>query len=250
MTVERVTEKPARALLLAGGLGTRLQPLTLSVPKCLVPVGGKSLLDYWLEKLADAGVKDARINTHHLASEVRRKIEQVNRHTGLALAECYEPQLLGSAGTIRENRDLADGARDVLIIYADNLSSINLGHFLACHRARKAPMTMLLFHAPHPEACGIAELDSENTIIDFIEKPDRPKSDLANAGIYALSAAAYREIADRGGFDIGFDILPTFIGRMKGYVFDGYHRDIGSPASLRQAEEDVNSGLFQAASER
>ena len=233
-----------KALLLAGGLGTRLRPLTLTVPKCLVPIGGKSLLDYWIDNLNDAGVETARINTHHLADEVRREIDVVNQRPGLGLEEFFEPELLGSAGTVRANRDMADDADDILIIYSDNLSSINLGQFLTYHRAQQSPFTMLLFHAPNPSACGIAELDAQNTIVNFVEKPKQPTSDLANAGLYALTAEAYREIADMGGFDIGFDVLPKFIGRMKGFVHDGYHRDIGTLESLRQAEEDVGAGLL------
>lgn len=245
MTPELPSIKPAKALLLAGGLGTRLRPLTLTVPKCLIPISGKPLLDYWIEELDSAGVKNARINTHYLAERVRNKIKTINQSGILSIEESYEPELLGSAGTIRNNRDLADDAEDILIIYSDNLSSINLASFLVYHRSHQAPLTMLLFHAPNPAACGIAELDGENTIIDFIEKPELPVGDLANAGLYAVTAEAYLEIADMAGFDIGFDILPKFIGRMKGYILDGYHRDIGTIESLRQAENDINSGAFR-----
>ncbi|HER25854.1 MAG TPA: nucleotidyltransferase family protein [Rhodospirillales bacterium] len=236
------------ALLLAGGLGTRLQPLTLTVPKCLVPIGGKTLLDYWIDNLTRAGVDYARINTHHLAPLVRQEIADINSKGGLKLDDSPEPTLLGSAGTVSNNSDLADGATDVLIIYSDNLSDVDLADFLAYHRAQQAPLTMLLFHATNPSACGIAELDTNNTIINFVEKPEHPKSDLANAGLYALSADAYREIVEMGGFDLAFDVLPKFIGRMKGYIFDGYHRDIGNLDSLRQAEDDVKSGVFRSTS--
>lgn len=233
------------ALLLAGGLGTRLRPLTDSVPKCLVPVGGRMLLDYWIDKLDAAGVGRARINTHYLPDRVRAKIAEVNRRGGVELEESYEPELLGSAGTITANRDFAEGAADLLIIYADTLSSIDLDRFLAFHRDRGAPFTMLLFHAPNPAACGIAELDDDGLIVGFVEKPENPTSDLANAGVYAVTTESFRNIADRGGFDLGYDILPHFIGRMAGYVLDGYHRDIGTLESLRQANDDIASGRFR-----
>jgi mannose-1-phosphate guanylyltransferase len=100
-------------------------------------------------------------------------------------------------------------------------------------------MTMALFHTPYPSQCGIAELDGAGRVVEFVEKPKEPKSDLANAGLYVVTAEAYREIADRDAFDLGFDVLPEFVGRMRGWVFDGYHRDIGTLQALEQARSDV-----------
>jgi mannose-1-phosphate guanylyltransferase len=76
-------------------------------------------------------------------------------------------------------------------------------------------------------------------ITAFVEKPEEPESDLANAGLYVLDAAAWREIADMDAFDFGFDVIPRFVGRMKGMAFDGYHRDIGTHAALAAAEADA-----------
>ncbi|MDA0239416.1 MAG: sugar phosphate nucleotidyltransferase, partial [Proteobacteria bacterium] len=143
------------------------------------------------------------------------------------------------------NRDLADDVDHCLLIYADNLSNVNLSAFLKFHNESGAPFTMLLFHTPYPKSCGIATLDATGTIIEFVEKPGHPVSDLADGGVYAMTADAYREIADMGGFDIGYDVLPKFTGRMKGFVHDGYHRDIGTLESLAQAEADVRAGLFE-----
>ena len=99
-----------KALLLAGGLGTRLRPLTDTIPKCLVPIAGRPLLDVWVDRLAEAGIREARINTHALADQVRAYIADVNSEGRLRLVESYEPELLGSAGTVAANADLADGA--------------------------------------------------------------------------------------------------------------------------------------------
>ena len=148
------------------------------------------------------------------------------------MSEAYEPQLLGSAGTVSANRDLADGAREVLIVYADNLSDVDLEAMLAFHRGHGDPLTMMLFRAPRPENCGIPTLDAQNRVVEFVEKPKHPKSDLANAGLYVLSADAYREVADQGAFDFGFDMLPRFVGRMRGWHWPGYHLDIGTHRGL------------------
>jgi len=230
-----------RALLLAGGLGTRLRPLTDTVPKCLVTIGDRPLLDYWVGPLAEAGIAEARINTHAHADRAREYIGSVNAQGRARLSESHEPELLGSAGTITANADLADDAEQVVIVYADNLSDVDLRPLLAFHRRHGDPMTMMLFRAPNPRACGIAELDAQGRVVSFVEKPDRPASDLANAGLYVVTAAAYREIAAMGAFDLGFDVLPRFVGRMRGWAWGGYHRDIGTRAALDGARRDAAS---------
>ena len=238
----------AKALILAGGLGTRLRPLTDAIPKCLMPIGGRPLLDYWVECLAEAGIAEARINTHAHAGRVREHLRSVNSAGRLHLAESYEPELLGSAGTVAVNADLADFADDVVIIYADNLSDVDLRPLLAFHRQHGDPLTMVLFRAPNPHACGIAELDHEGRIVSFIEKPERPTSDLANAGLYVVNAAAYREIVAMETFDLGFDVLPKFVGRMRGWVWGGYHLDVGTHESLERARREVASAFPDHAS--
>jgi len=228
-----------KAILLAGGMGTRLRPVTDVVPKCLVPIAGKPILEYWVDTIRAAGIYEILINTHHFREQVVRYIADTNARGKVHLVESYEPELLGSAGTIHANRDLVDDGSDCVIIYADNLSNVNLREVCEFHASHDDPFTMMLFHTQRPRECGIAELDDENRVVSFIEKPDKPKSDLANAGLYVVSAAGYREMADIDGFDIGFDILPCFTGRMRGWVFNGYHRDIGNLDALEQAERDA-----------
>ncbi|MBV8381377.1 MAG: nucleotidyltransferase family protein, partial [Planctomycetaceae bacterium] len=163
-----------KAILLAAGLGTRLRPLTDTIPKCLVPIAGRPLLDFWIDQLADAGVREARVNTHAHAEQVRAYIDWVKAGGRLRLAESHEAELLGSAGTIAANADLADGAEVVIIVYADNFSDVDLRRMLAFHRAHDDPFTMLLFRAPDPRACGIAEIDDDGRITSFVEKPKEP----------------------------------------------------------------------------
>jgi mannose-1-phosphate guanylyltransferase len=239
MARRTAAERTVKGLILAAGLGTRLRPLTDATPKCLVEIGGKALLDYWLDSLAAAGIRDVLLNTHHLAEVVRWHIARVNAEGRLRIVEAHEPRLLGSAGTIHANRSWMDGASECLVVYADNLSTVDLAAMLEFHRAHPDPVTMLLFRAPDPRACGIAELDAAGRVVGFVEKPASPKSDLANGGVYVADAAAYREIADLDALDIGFDVLPRFAGRMRGFVFDGYHRDIGSFEALDRARRDV-----------
>ncbi len=237
-----------RAMLLAAGLGTRLRPLTDSVPKCLVPVGGRPLLAHWESALLAAGVARVRINTHHLAEAVNCFAREAHNRSAMRWDTVHEPTLLGSAGTIAANADFADGAETVLVIYADNLSDIDLAAMLTAHRQSGLPVTMALFHAPNPRACGIATLDGGGVVSEFVEKPTTPRSELANAGVYAFTPAAWLEVAMMRAFDLGFDVLPRFVGRMLGFPIRGYHRDIGTPAALVEADEVLRARSLGASS--
>lgn len=228
-----------KAILLAGGLGTRLRPITETVPKCLVPVAGRPMLDYWLDALEAAGIDDVIINTHHLREQVQAFIVTANAERSIQITESWEPELLGSAGTVHANRDWADDADEVIVIYADNLSDVRLSDLLDEHRTGAMPMTMMLFHTAYPKQCGIATLSETGQIVDFVEKPEEPASDLANAGIYVVTADTWRAIADMNVFDFGFDVLGAFVGNMHGFVHKGYHRDIGNHDALDAANAEA-----------
>ena len=240
---KRGSSTNVKVLLLTAGKATRLRPLTDAIPKCLVPIAGRPLLDYWLYQFALVGVREILVNTHHLREQVGTYINAVNNQGRFRMIEAYEPKLLGSAGTIHANRDFVHYNEDCFIVYGDNLSDVDLNALLCVHRSFGAPITMTLFHASHPKQCGIASINGNGIITEFVEKPRRPKNNLANAGIYAVSGEAYHEIADMSAFDLAQDVLPKFVGRMRGWVWDGYHRDIGTPDSLAQARRDVDTAF-------
>jgi len=236
-------KEKTKVLLMAAGLGTRLRPLTDHTPKCLIPVAGKPLLDYWLDSFCAAGLNEILINTHHLRNQVSQYLKKVNAQgwcgQRISIQEVFEPDLLGSAGTIHANRNWAEDAENILIVYADNLSGVPLNQFLAFHQTHNDPVTMMLFRTEVPERCGIAEVDSQMKVVHFVEKPRNPVDNFANAGLYVVRANAFREMADMAVFDIGSDVLPNFVGRMRGWDWPGYHRDIGTHESLAQAELDI-----------
>jgi len=239
-----------KAFLLAAGLGSRLRPHTDSIPKCLLPFGGRPLLDFWLELLAEVKCSEARVNTHAHAEKMRAFLQSSFPAGYPAVSESFEPRLLGSAGTIAANGQFAEDAQDVIIIYADQLSTIDLGEMLAFHRRHGDPFTMLLYRVSNPTECGIVELDAHNRVIDFVEKPSRPKSDLANGGVYIVSREAYREIAEAKGFDLAFDVLPRFGGRIRGWTWNGFHCDIGTHAALHRAHAELSTVKTVIASRR
>lgn len=232
-----------KAYLLAAGKGTRLRPYTDRHPKCLIPIHDRPLLDIWIELLAHHGVDEILINTHHHADQVEAFLQRRRSETGVALHSVFEPQLLGSAGTVTRNRDFVAGERTFVIAYADNLTNLNLTKMIDFHqniRSMGGVLTMGLFHAPDPRACGIATLNADGRIIDFVEKPDRPAGDLANGGIYIAGPELFDHVdpaVDGTGavFDLGHHLLPRLTGRMYGYPIEDYLRDIGTPQAYHMA---------------
>lgn len=223
-----------KAFLLAAGLGTRLRPLTLTTPKCLLPIRGTPLLGVWFRLLKKHNVFDVLINTHHLAGQIGT---YVNAHSdGLRVTLTYESQALGSAGTIRANEHFVAGEDDFYILYSDNLTDVDLTALLRFHRRHGELLTMGLKRMENPENRGIASLDEEGKVIEFEEKPQHPKSDLANAGIFVASPKVISYIPEKIPSDIGYDLLPRLPGHMYGCLLQGYLRDIGTVESYDQAQ--------------
>ena len=225
-----------KAFLLAAGLGTRLRPITDTTPKCLVEIGGRSLLDIWLDALAKAGVHEVLVNTHHLAGAVEAHV--AHRSMPPAVRLSHEPVLLGSAGTLLANRDFVANDEMFLVVNADNLTDFDLGLLIDAHRAGAAIATLSLFRAARPSECGIVEV-ADGLVVGFVEKPAEPRSDLANAGMYAFHPAVLDEIPEPLPRDIGFDLLPRLVGRARAVALDDcYFLDIGTTAALERARAD------------
>jgi len=224
-----------KAFLLAAGAGTRLRPLTDRIPKCLIPIGGKALLDIWLDKLERLGVTETRVNTHHLAAQVEDHVAR-RPAAAMPLSLFHEPELMGSAGTIRANRAWLETEREFLIIYADNLTDADLAPFVACHRERQAEFTLGVFQTDAPRECRIATTDETGRVTAFEEKPAAPRSNWANAGIYLAGPSLFEVIPDRPGLcDFGYDVLPRLVGRMHACPLEGFFCDIGTAARLEYA---------------
>jgi len=235
-----------KAFLLAAGKGTRLRPYTDRHPKCLMPIHGRPLLEIWIDLLQAHGVDKVLINTHHLADQVEKAAAHLRAEKVLDIHTVHEPELLGSAGTLLANTDFIDSGEDFLIVYADNLTNLNLSAMLGRHAEHKAAghvLTMGLFRTTTPRACGIATVDAAQTVIRFMEKPVKPESNLANAGIYVATyniletCRAIRQTLGPGILDIGFHVLPELVGRMGGYEITDTLIDIGTVAAYEQALE-------------
>jgi mannose-1-phosphate guanylyltransferase len=229
-----------RALLLAAGFGTRLRPLTDTVPKCLVPIHGRPLLDYWLDLVfAGDAIERAVVNTHYLAPVVEAHVAASRWKDRIDIA--YEPELLGTGGTLVANRDLV-GSGPVLVAHADNLTDFDLPAFQAFHAARpaEAAMSMLAFRTDAPESCGILELDTHGLVRAFHEKVANPPGNLANAAVYIVEPeiAAFAASLGKAFVDLSTEVIPHFTGRIAAMETHGYHRDIGTPESLARAHRE------------
>jgi mannose-1-phosphate guanylyltransferase len=226
-----------KAFLLTAGLGTRLHPITHTLPKCLVSIAGKPLIDWWFLSMKEADVTEVLINLHHLPDMVMAHIIALD--TNIKVEFSYEPILLGSAGTLVANKAFVANETSFFIFYGDNLTNTSLSNLYDFHVAQPHGFTMALFETNNPGGCGIVSLNEQFTITHFEEKPAHPTSNLANAGLYVASPAVI-DIIDsaKTPADIGFDLLPLLVNKMSGYKINDYLIDIGTHKNLEKARQE------------
>ncbi len=229
------------ALLLAAGLGTRLQPLTSVLPKCLMPIQGRPLLGLWLEMLKKGNVDRIFINLHYLAPLVRDYVTTSPYSDLVTFLD--EPELLGTAGTLGHFREFY-GSDTLLMAHADNLTLFDVQAFHKAFEMRPSgcSLTMMTFDTDDPKSCGIVTTDEHDRIIEFTEKPEADIGRLANGAVYIMDIADIFEFMDRGHCisDFSTEILPHFISRMNSFHNSVYHRDIGNVRALVEAQKDMS----------
>lgn len=230
------------AVLLAAGRGTRLQPLTDTLPKCLVPIAGRPLLDYWLEMCQTAGFSPIIVNLHYLSEQVAAHVAASPYGRGVTLA--YERILLGTGGTLLRHADALRGS-SFFVAHADNVSLFSMKDFWAAHCGRPADclMTMMLFKSAEPWNCGIVSLDERGVVQAFYEKDPTVREGLANGAVYFMEPEVLSLLDDCAAPapDISLDVMPRCMGRIATFRNDIYHRDIGTPESYAAAQKDFPS---------
>ncbi len=229
------------AILLAAGLGTRLRPLTNFTPKCLVKIGDKYLLDLWIEKLLQSGIKKILINTHYLKNKVENHLKQLSAYKDGRITISYEKKLLGTAGSLTKNIDFFEG-QDGILLHADNYTNDNLINFIKFHETQTeySDITMMTFRTRYPEKSGIVEIDENNMIINFYEKIKGIKGNLANCAIYIISKNIFDSICRHNAKDFSAEIIPKYLNKIKTYETNKYFIDIGDLQSLEQANKFHN----------
>jgi mannose-1-phosphate guanylyltransferase len=227
-----------RALLLAAGFGTRLRPLTDTLPKCLVPIKGQPLLGIWLQRLHEAQVGPSLINTHYLPGLVESFVASSQYRSNVTLV--HETDLSGTAGTLLHHLDFFDGG-DAMLVHADNYCLADLSAFVRAHEDRPAGclMTMMTFRTTHPESCGIVEKDARGVVTEFHEKVANPPGDTANGGVYILSKELMAQLNAEfsNAKDFSTEIIPHFVGKIFSYHTVETFIDIGTPESYAAANE-------------
>ena len=229
-----------KALLLSAGLGTRLKPVTNTIPKCLVPINGKPLLEYWLESLSSIGISDFLINTSYLSGQVEEFAMTSRYKKSITLFN--EPTLLNTGGTLLANRDFFDN-ETFMLVHADNLCFCDFSAFIKAHKNRPTTcdITMMLFKSDTPSSCGIVELDTNNVVQKFYEKVENPPSNLANGAVYICEPLMFDflDSLNKRNIDFSNDVLPKFMGKINIYLNNDYHRDIGTVESYGLAQIEV-----------
>jgi mannose-1-phosphate guanylyltransferase len=228
-----------RALLLAAGFGTRLRPLTNTIPKCMVPIGGKPLIDYWFDMLFHGPFERALVNTHYLSGVVQAHVAQSPWRERIEVV--HEDKLLGTGGTVLANAAFFQD-RPFMVTHADNLTVFDPNAFIERHRSRPAStvLTMMTFATDAPQSCGIVEMDDRGIVVGFHEKVPNPPGNCANAAVYVFEpeVIAFLKSLGKSVIDLSTEVLPHYLGKISTFDNAIYHRDIGTPESLSAAERE------------
>jgi mannose-1-phosphate guanylyltransferase len=236
-------------MILAGGLSTRLYPLTKQVPKPLVPVAGVPNAIHVIHYLRAFGFDELAINLHYLSDAIVETLGDGSRF-GVKLHYSHEPVLLGSAGAVKKMQAFF-GGETFVVVGCDDLTDLRLDRLLAFHRERNAVATIGLVACEEVEQYGVVVVDDSGKIVGFQEKPAKgtERSKLANTGIYAFSPEIFDCIPAGEFYDFGKQVFPAL--QTAGAAFYGYDArgaywaDIGTPAEYRRASYDVVRGIFR-----
>ncbi len=238
-----------KAILLAGGKGTRLRPLTVHTPKPIVPIFNRPLLLYQIDLIRQVPEVDEVILS--LNYQPRRVEELFGDGSGLGVKIRYvvEPMPLGTAGAVRYAGESL--TESVLVLNGDILAQVDLGAVIRLHRQRGARATIVLTPVPNPTAYGLVETDGDGNVRRFLEKPrpDEVTCDTINAGIYVLEPDIFDRIPEGQAWSIERSFFPSLVERRDtfvAYIMSGYWIDIGTPAKYLQVHRDIMDGRYPA----
>lgn len=241
-----------RGIVIAGGLGTRLRPLTLTRPKPLMPLVDAPLLEYQLSYLRDAGIMDVCFATNYMADQVEKAFGDGSAY-GVRLVYAVESEPLDTGGAIRNAYDAIPGD-DCVVFNGDTIHAFDIGAIVKRHRERGCDVTLTLKRVERPHAYGVVPCDGDGNVLGFIEPTEEQKRsvggsptgefDAINAGLYVMSRQALEQIPQRR-CNIEREFFPWLISqgaKVCGDIQDAYWIDIGRPAQYLEAVRAVVRG--------
>ena len=235
-----------RAMVMAAGLGTRLRPLTYEVPKPLVPVANRPIMEHVLRLLARHGLGEVIANLHWFPDTVRDRFGDGSA-AGVELTYRYEPELLGTAGGVRNVRDFF-GSEQFLVMAADPLTDIDLGDLVQAHRSHGGMATLAVKRVPNVREYGVVITGADGRVQGFQEKPDPAEalSDLASCMIYVLEPEIFDHFPDNSVVDFALDVFPALLDHdvpFHVHETDAYWNDVGSIREYLQGNFDALAGV-------
>lgn len=238
-----------QALILAGGKGTRLRPLTIHTPKPIVPILNRPFLLYQIDLLKQAGIRDITLSLSYQPG----KIEEIlgdGEAFDVSIHYTVETSPLGTAGAYRNaNQHLTETA---VVLNGDTLTSLDLADVIACHREKKAAATIVLVPVENPSVYGLVETEPDGRVRAFLEKPkaDEIRGNTINAGIYILEPHLLDLVPADEPYSFEYQLFPKLLAQNEAffaYVWYGYWLDIGTPARYLQANRDLLAGRLNGA---
>ncbi len=238
-----------KAVLLAGGFGTRLRPLTVNTPKPIVPIFDRPFLYHQIDVLKRLPeIDEVILSLNYQPDRIRAQVGD-GAGAGLPIRYVVEPDPRGTGGAIKYSEPHLDGT--TIVFNGDVLTGIDLGALVELHRDRRARATIVLTPVDDPAAYGLVETAPDGRVLRFVEKPesDQIRCNTINAGIYVLEPETFDRIPSDTKYSIERSYFPSLVERGETFVAHverGYWRDIGTPASYRQAHRDILDGRCAA----
>ena len=246
MTIDRASVDPAHvdAVVLVGGKGTRLRPLTLSAPKPMLPTAGLPFLTHLLSRIAEAGIEHVILGTSYQADTFSQEFGDGGK-LGLQMEYVTEEQPLGTGGGIA---NVASSLRHdtVMVFNGDVLSGADLGAMLAMHDERDADVTLHLVRVSDPRAFGSVPTDADGNVLAFLEKTEDPPTDQINAGTYIFKRSVIDLIPRGREVSVEREVFPALLSdgaKVCGYVDSTYWRDMGTPDDFVRGSSDLVRGI-------
>jgi NDP-sugar pyrophosphorylase family protein len=233
-----------QALILAGGFGTRLRPLTLNLPKPVVPLVNRPILAYQIELLKRAGITDIILSLNYQPDKIVEIIGKGEKY-GVKINYVVEPEPLGTAGAVKFAEKLI--TQTTVILNGDNLINLDIAAVAKYHQKQNATTTIVLQSLENPIGYGLVEIDDENRVLNFLEKPaaaDLTKilTRMVNAGTYVVEPSVLELIPKDENYSFEYGVFPALLKRNENFfafVDDSYWLDVGTPPRYLQAHQDV-----------